>query len=53
MGSPADFAGMAAMTAEKRLVPAVDQVFALADAEQAMRRMAAGAQFGKLVLKCG
>lgn len=52
MGSPADFAGMAAMTAAKRIVPVVDQVFPLAQAEAAMQRMAAGAQFGKIVLRC-
>jgi zinc-binding alcohol dehydrogenase/oxidoreductase len=52
MGSPADFAGMAGMTAAKQIVPVVDQVFPLAEAEQAMQRMAAGAQFGKIVLRC-
>lgn len=52
MGSPADFAGMAAMTTEKKLVPVVDRVFPLAEAEQAMQRMAAGSQFGKIVLRC-
>jgi len=52
MGSPADFAGMAAMTAEKKIAPIVDRVFPLAEAERAMRRMADGAQFGKIVLRC-
>ncbi len=50
MGSPADFAGMTAMVAEKKIVPVVDTVFPLAGAEQAFRHMEASAQFGKISL---
>ena len=52
MGSPADFAGMVDFTAKKRIVPVVDRVFPLEDAEAALRHMEAGAHFGKIVLKC-
>jgi zinc-binding alcohol dehydrogenase/oxidoreductase len=50
MGSPADFSGMTAFVAEKKIVPVVDRVLPLADTEQALRHMDAGAQFGKIVL---
>ncbi|MFZ5496410.1 MAG: zinc-binding dehydrogenase [Verrucomicrobiota bacterium] len=50
MGSPADFAGMSAFVARHRIVPVVDRVFPLAETEQALRRMEAAAQFGKIVL---
>jgi zinc-binding alcohol dehydrogenase/oxidoreductase len=50
MGSPADFAGMTAFVAEKKIVPIVDRVFPLADTEPALRHMEAGAQFGKIAL---
>lgn len=53
MGSPADFAGMTAMVAAKKIVPVVDKVFPLAGTEHAFRHMEAAAQFGKIVLKCG
>ena len=52
MGSPADFAGMTAFVTTHRMVPIVDRVFPLAEAEAALRHMEAGAQFGKLVLTC-
>ena len=51
MGSLQDFADMLALVAEKGLVPVVDKVFPLAEGEAALRRMEAGAQFGKVVLK--
>jgi NADPH:quinone reductase-like Zn-dependent oxidoreductase len=51
MGSPVDFAGMTALVNSAKIVPTVDRVFALADAEQALRHMEAAAQFGKIVLK--
>jgi zinc-binding alcohol dehydrogenase/oxidoreductase len=50
MGSPTDFAGMSQLVAAKKLVPVVDIAFPLAEAEQALRRMEAGQQFGKIVL---
>jgi zinc-binding alcohol dehydrogenase/oxidoreductase len=50
MGSPQDFAAMLALF-ESGLRPAIDRVFALADAVAAFERMAAADQFGKLVLR--
>jgi zinc-binding alcohol dehydrogenase/oxidoreductase len=50
MGSPADFAGMTRLVAERKIVPVVDQVFPLATADAALRHMEASAQFGKIVL---
>ncbi|MBI3887232.1 MAG: zinc-binding dehydrogenase [Opitutae bacterium] len=52
MGSPADFAGMTALVAARKIVPVVDQVFPLAQADAALRHMEASAQFGKIVLSC-
>lgn len=51
MGSPVDFAGMTTLVATAQIVPTVDRVFALAEAEQALRHMEQAAQFGKIVLK--
>lgn len=51
MGSPVDFAGMTQLAAAKKLVPVVDKVFPLDEAEAAFRHMEASAQFGKIVLK--
>lgn len=50
MGNPAEFAAMVKLYAEAGLKPAVDQVFPLADAAGAHRRMDQAAQFGKIVL---
>ncbi|GAA3917410.1 zinc-binding dehydrogenase [Hymenobacter algoricola] len=51
MGTDEDFAALIRFVAEHRLVPVVDQVFALAEGEKAMRRMDGGQQFGKIVLR--
>lgn len=51
MGSPVDFAGMTTLVAASKIVPTVDRVFALSEAERALRHMEAAAQFGKIVLK--
>ncbi len=53
MGSPADFAGMTQLVASSRLAPVVDAEFPLARADEALRRMETGAQFGKIVLNVG
>jgi NADPH:quinone reductase-like Zn-dependent oxidoreductase len=50
MGSPADFAGMIAMVQWHKIVPVVDHVFPLERADDALRHMEAGRQFGKIVL---
>ncbi|GAB2453282.1 alcohol dehydrogenase [Hymenobacter qilianensis] len=51
MGTEQDFADMVSLIEEKQIVPVVDQVFPFADGEAAIRRLADGAQFGKVVLK--
>ena len=50
MGTGHEFIDMLAFVAEKQLVPVVDDVLPLADAEQALRKMDQGKQFGKIVL---
>lgn len=51
MGTEQDFAEMLALVSESKLVPVVDQVFALAEGDQALRRLEQGQQFGKIVLQ--
>ncbi|NVO85973.1 zinc-binding dehydrogenase [Hymenobacter terrestris] len=51
MGTEQDFADMVDLVEQHKLVPGVDETFALAEGEQAMRRMDEGVQFGKIVLK--
>jgi zinc-binding alcohol dehydrogenase/oxidoreductase len=53
MGTEQDFEDMLALVTEKKLVPVIDAIFPLAEGEAALRRLEAGAQFGKLVLKTG
>ncbi|AWM35371.1 zinc-binding dehydrogenase [Hymenobacter nivis] len=51
MGSAQDFEDLLALVEEKQIVPVVDEIFPLAEAEAALRRMEAGHQFGKIVLQ--
>jgi zinc-binding alcohol dehydrogenase/oxidoreductase len=51
MGTPDDFRAMLALFGKDKLRPVVDQVFPLADAGRALRRMEEAAQFGKIVLR--
>jgi NADPH:quinone reductase-like Zn-dependent oxidoreductase len=51
MGSPREFAAFLKLYGEAKLHPAIDQVFPLAEAAAAHRRMNEGGQFGKIVLK--
>jgi NADPH:quinone reductase-like Zn-dependent oxidoreductase len=51
MGSPREFAAFLKLYSEANLHPAIDQVFPLAEAAAAHRRMNEGGQFGKIVLK--
>jgi NADPH:quinone reductase-like Zn-dependent oxidoreductase len=51
MGSPREFAAFLKLYDEAKLRPAVDQVFPLAEAAAAHRRMNESGQFGKIVLK--
>jgi len=51
MGSPQDFTAMLAFVDEHKIEPVIDEVFAFADAKQAIDRMGKSSQFGKLVLR--
>jgi zinc-binding alcohol dehydrogenase/oxidoreductase len=51
MGTPEDFSGMVRFIAEQKIIPIVDRVFNLEDADEAANRMEASGQFGKIVLK--
>ena len=51
MGSPADFRAMLDLFATSDLVPAIDEVVPLDDVVGAAQRVAAGEQFGKVVLR--
>ncbi len=49
VGSRADFEKMMRAIAQNHIQPMIDEVFSFADVPSAMRRMEAGAHFGKLV----
>lgn len=51
MGTPDEFAAMLRFVNEHRIRPVIDQTFPLEEAEAALRRLATGAQFGKLILE--
>jgi NADPH:quinone reductase-like Zn-dependent oxidoreductase len=51
MGTPADFAAMLALFATTDVLPAIDEIVPLADAVAAAKRVAAGDQFGKVVMR--
>lgn len=53
MGSDQDFEQMVRFVTEKEIRPVVDSVFALKDGNEALKRMEAGKQFGKIVLEIG
>jgi zinc-binding alcohol dehydrogenase/oxidoreductase len=50
MGSPADFAGMLKLVAEREIRPVIDGIYPFDQADEALRRMDAAGQFGKLVI---
>jgi len=50
MGTNDEFKAMVDFVNEHKIVPVVDEVFPLADAEIAVQRMANSSQFGKIVL---
>ncbi len=50
MGSPADFLAMLEFVTKHEIRPAIDRVYAMDDAVAAAERMAAAAQFGKIVM---
>ncbi len=50
MGSDAEFGEMVSFINEHKIIPVVDEVFSLADAQLALNKMGNGKQFGKIVL---
>jgi zinc-binding alcohol dehydrogenase/oxidoreductase len=50
MGSPDDFKGMVDLVNEHQIVPVIDEIFPLAQAQKAIDRMGNSSQFGKLIL---
>lgn len=53
MGSPSDFEAMTRFVEEHGVRPVIDGAYPFEQADEAMRRMEAGGQFGKLVLTMG
>jgi zinc-binding alcohol dehydrogenase/oxidoreductase len=51
MGTNEEFKAMVDFVNKHKIIPVVDEVFPLADAEIAVQRMANSSQFGKIVLK--
>lgn len=51
MGTEKEFEDMVRFVEENKIVPVIDKVFPLEEAEQALRYMDSGQQFGKIVLK--
>ena len=51
MGSEKEFSEMVAFINQHQIRPIIDKIFPLAEAESALRRMDAGTQFGKIVLR--
>ncbi|TAF29476.1 MAG: alcohol dehydrogenase [Runella slithyformis] len=51
MGSQKEFVEMVQFVETHQIKPVLDEIFPLSDAEAALRRMDAGVQFGKIVLK--
>lgn len=51
MGNNEEFAAMLKLVNDQKIVPVVDSVFSLADAQTAIEKMSRGEQFGKIVLK--
>lgn len=51
MGTEDEFAAMIRFVEAKRIAPIVDRVFPFEQANDALQRMAAGEQFGRIVLK--
>ncbi|MDB5124966.1 MAG: adhT 1 [Mucilaginibacter sp.] len=51
MGTSDEFAAMIRFVSEHRVTPVIDEIFPLADAQQAVNKMAGSSQFGKIVLQ--
>ena len=51
MGNEREFAEMVSFVTGKQIMPVIDEIVSLVDTEQAMRKMNAGKQFGKIILQ--
>ncbi len=51
MGTQEDFKAMLNLVNQHQIMPVVDEVFSLPEAEKAIRKMDNSAQFGKIVLR--
>lgn len=51
MGTSHEFAAMVSFVNEHQVIPVIDEIFPLADAQQAVNKMASSSQFGKIVLQ--
>jgi len=51
MGTPEEFAAMVSFVNQHQIVPVIDEILPLADAEKAVRKMEHSSQFGKIVLR--
>jgi zinc-binding alcohol dehydrogenase/oxidoreductase len=51
MGTKEEFKAMADFVTEYRIVPVIDEIFPLADAQHAVNKMKSSSQFGKIVLQ--
>jgi len=51
MGTPEEFTAMVSFVNKHQLVPVIDEIFPLADAEKAIKKMERSSQFGKIILR--
>lgn len=51
MGSPDDFTAMLELVNKHKIIPAIDEVFPLGNADKAVKKMENSSQFGKIVLR--
>jgi zinc-binding alcohol dehydrogenase/oxidoreductase len=51
MGTPDDFKGMMELVTEHQIIPVIDEVFPLSEADAAVKKMENSSQFGKIVLR--
>lgn len=51
MGNPDDFVGMLKLVNDHQIGPVIDEVFPLAEADTAVKKMENSSQFGKIVLR--
>jgi D-arabinose 1-dehydrogenase-like Zn-dependent alcohol dehydrogenase len=51
MGNDEEFAAMVKFIDDHKIIPVVDEIFSLKQAQTAVEKMAKGAQFGKIVLQ--